>query len=90
MNVTQNIHTGTLSIEGLTPGQYAYITAIVGGGHALVNADGKIGGDPVIPDAKALYSSLADAAEEHRLDPMVRMVADSQELWRERTQGMAA
>jgi hypothetical protein len=85
MKVNKKFRTGTFSIEGLSPGQFAYLAALVGSGQSLANEHGLVSRNPVVPDAHQLWAQLRDAAVEHDLDQLVTTVEESQEAWRQRS-----
>ena len=89
MKVDKSFRTGTFSIEGLSPRQFAYLTALVGSGQSLANEQGLVSRNPVVADAHQLWAPLRDAAAEHALDQLVTTVEESQEAWRQRSAGFA-
>lgn len=84
MKVSRNKR-GAITIQGLTPGQFAYVVGVLGMSHSLVDSDGRFRSSPVVPDARNLIVPLSLAAAKHDLASLVREVERSQELWRRRT-----
>ena len=84
MKVTKNPE-GALSIEGLSPGQFAYLVGVIGMSHSLVDRDARFDGEAVVPEARNLHMPLSLAAKRHGLDGLVRDVERSQELCQRRT-----
>lgn len=73
---------GRFSIGDLSPGQFAYLTALVGASGALVDSEGGFNGDPVVPEARELYGPLKVETIARDLTGLVETVELSQELWR--------
>src|SRR5262249_19371547 len=75
---------GAVTIEGLTPSQFAFIVGVVGASNALLGRDGEISRKPMIPTARELYSELHRHASEHALLTHVDAVISSHERWKAR------
>ena len=76
---------GAVTIEALTPSQFAFIVGVVGATNALLGFDDEISRSPMIPSARELYPELHRHAAEHELLDHVDAVISSQQRWKART-----
>jgi len=76
---------GAVTIEGLTPSQFAFIVGVVGASNALLGFEGEISRRPLIPTARELYPELRRHAAQHGLLAHVDAVISSQRRWKAQT-----
>lgn len=83
MKVTRGPYGDTYAIKELTPGQFAYVIAVIGGANSSVDRDGGFKKTPIVPDARELTQPLLRAAKTHGLSDLVTKIEDALETWRE-------
>lgn len=77
---------GAVTIEGLTPSQFAFIVGVVGASNSLLGFEGEINSrTPMIPAAREIYPELHRQASQYELLTHVDAVISTQRRWKART-----